>query len=136
MAVSSQSNTFSVLQDAYEFPEASYVPGFHVPALASSKVRVALAPVPATCTHSHAPTMSTHAFLSATPSLDPKYISPSHAAMWIPIQHHHKVTIQVIHSPTSQVHNSHMVRSTLESQSPPGAQLQQTQIIAVIIHLH
>lgn len=79
LAASPESNSFSALQDA-EFPEPNYVPGFHVTALVSSEVRVALAPMPATSTHSHAPTMSTHASLSATPSLVSKCISPGHAA--------------------------------------------------------
>lgn len=141
MAPSPESNSFSVLQNAYEFPEASYVPGFHVTALVSSEVRVALVPMPATSTHSHAPTMSTHASLSATPSLVPKCISPGHAASVdhypAPPQGHNPSQPQsyIPGSPQPQGHKT-VIRSTLVSQSQPSVQLQQTQIIAVIVHYH
>lgn len=58
---------------------SSWVWSCHVTTLVSSEVRAALAPMPATSTYSHAPTMSTHASLSATPRLVPKCTSPGHA---------------------------------------------------------
>lgn len=107
--------------------------------LLSLEVRVALAPMPATSTHSHAPTMSTHASHSATPSLVPKCISPGHAASMdhypASSQGHNPSQPQsyIPGSPQPQGQKT-VIRSTLASQSQPSAQLQQTQIIAVIIH--
>lgn len=66
MAASPESNSFSVLQDA-EFPKPSYVPGFHVTALVSSEVRVALSPMSTTSTHSHAPVHPCFSFSHTKP---------------------------------------------------------------------
>jgi len=92
-------------------------------ALVSSEVRAALAPMPATSTYSHAPSMSTHASLSAKPSLVPKCISPDHEESVSPASGEPYTSQPQSNSHCDQVQFSIIVT----------AQLQQTQIIAVII---